>query len=201
MPPHGPSRSHPARNRRAAVATKRVPPTDRSSARISVRPASSQPKPCIKVGDRWYQARVQITKQTSSTDVSITLDDILAQLSTNNLATFKVKLNSVEVYLRGHPSTGIYASLNTSLLASQHDTNTNNVVSTSKNDSLEAEDFGSGNNIPGIKFTIPCGPIIAINNSGETKNEGTVITARPVGAKSLLDSIIVCCVSLDFQPY
>jgi len=131
----------------------------------------------------------------------MTLDDVLQQLSTSNAANFKVKLNKIEVFLRGHPSTGIYASLNTSLLDATHDTNTNNIIKLTTNNTFECEDFGSGNKIPGIKFTIPNSSVIAINNSGEQKNEGVVVTARPVGAKTLLDSIIVFCVTLDFQPY
>jgi len=155
----------------------------------------------VKAGDKWYTTRVQISKQSSGSDVSFTLLDILTEMSGNPQATYKIQIHKVEMFLRGHPGTGVYASLHTSLLNEHKDFMTNDIIAPKSNDNLEAEDYGSGNVVPGLKFSIPFSQVITLNASGEQKNEGTVITARPVGAKTLLDSMIVCCVSLSFQPY
>jgi len=156
----------------------------------------------VKVGDKWHSARIQVSKPYTGTDVEIHLHDILAELTASKNANFKLVFQQIEVYARGQASTGIYASVNQKLVLDQPETETNTIVGLTRNDTIEAEDYGSAGVIPGIRFVVTgANPVTCNSNIAEAKTNGAVLTARGVGAPGFTTAMIVVIISLRYQPY
>jgi len=154
----------------------------------------------VKVGDKWYAARIQLNKEYSGSDVGWYLSELVGELSTRANASYKICIEQVEVFSQGHSNTGLYASLNTKLLF-DNDVITNEITKSELNDSIEAEDFGSSAHLPGLKFVVEGARHVLVNNSAERKDDGQFLIARTLAATGLKASLIVLSVTLKYQPY
>jgi len=162
---------------------------DRVNPDVVVRVSSSQPKPCLKQGERWFTDRVQLRVISEDGKVCyVTVGEIASEIAPTGVA-LNLKLHSIELHsIAAVNATGIYASLYKNNLLTTTDTS-NNLIS--------AEDFGNGVSLAGVKFTLPPMLIKPLKTFNNTKTN--ILELRPSHAHGSSSSAFVITAHVSFQ--
>jgi hypothetical protein len=144
---------------------------------ITVSPLRGNPKVMIRARDRWIPAVVRIT-QSITTGTNIVLGSIVSELGFTDVC--QVKVRGVRVWnATGPKDTTNYVFLETA------------AVLTLGNVRREAQDFGSGSSLPGIKIHIP-GPLQAANGASSLQQTTILfVAASPTETSYTKQSIVM----------
>lgn len=145
---------------------------------------SGQPRPVVGASDFWISRRVQLVKPaTSGTVVSITLGDLVKELSTA-AGTFPLRINCVTVW----------GSLNSIITATL---NTQNISVDASVLPITSTDYGSATRVAGIKYMVPK----LLSKVNTPSSATTTVVATGSWANSIGNSTqnVIFDVDLTFQ--
>jgi hypothetical protein len=136
---------------------------------ITVSSVRGNPKALTRTRDIWRQANVRIT-QSITTGTNIILGSIVSELGFTDVC--QVKVRGVKIWNATGPATTTnYVFAETA------------AVLTTSSVRREAQDYGSGSQLAGVRFTIP-GPLQASNGASNLQQTVALfITASATGSE------------------